>query len=670
MMFLILLSVVTLAVSGALAVLAKDGDGWLGSIGPAGAVVGCSFGFLGSLLALFSGNVLSLRWAWAAPGGALHLRLDALSAFFLIPIMLLGGLCSVYGASYLRSNPDKKSVRASWFHYNLLVASMALVVLARNGILFLIAWETMALASFFLVMFDHEKGSVREAGWTYMVATHIGTAFLLVLFAVLGAKAGSLDFDAFAEVGSKLSGASSLVLFVFAMIGFGTKAGFMPAHVWLPEAHPAAPSHVSALMSGVMIKTGVYGLLRLLECLNTPVAWRGWTLLIIGVISGILGVLFALAQHDVKRLLAYHSVENIGIIAMGLGLGYLGLHVGSRPLALLGFAGALLHVLNHAIFKGLLFLGAGSVLHAAGTGDIDSLGGLLKRMRVTGTTFLIGAVAICGLPPLNGFVSEFLIYFGAFKGVATASGVTVAALLTILAGLALIGGLAAACFTKAFGAIFLGEPRSERAKHCHEADAGMRWPMIILASACVLIGFLSPFAVRCVAPAADVLAPRSASDSILSNSYVPALSAVIAPLFCVSAISLLVVAFVAGLALLRKGLLSGRVVTEAGTWDCGYAAPTARMQYSASSFAQPLTRLFGPILRTRFERGAIEGAFPEETSFVSETRDLFRNEIYDPLFRRAEVVLTAFRKIQVGRVQLYVLYIALTLCALLAFAIE
>jgi formate hydrogenlyase subunit 3/multisubunit Na+/H+ antiporter MnhD subunit len=287
--------------------------------------------------------------------------------------------------------------RTSARFFNLLLASMLLVVTARNGVLFLVSWEIMSLSSFFLVMFEDEKPGVREAGWTYLVTTHLGTALLLAMFVLLGRNSGSLDFDALSAP-EAIAG----VVFLLGLIGFGTKAGLMPLHVWLPEAHPVAPSYVSAVMSGVMIKMGIYGLLRTLTWLGEPPAWWGWTLLVLGVVSGVLGVLYALAQHDLKRLLAYHSVENIGIIAMALGVGLLGVHYRIPAMAALGFTGGLLHVVNHALFKSLLFLGAGSVLHATGVGDLDRLGGLLKRMPITGTTFLIGAAAICGLPPLNG----------------------------------------------------------------------------------------------------------------------------------------------------------------------------------------------------------------------------------------------------------------------------
>ena len=325
----------------------------------------------------------SLQIAWNMPGGSLTFGLDGLSAFFCLPILLVSPLAALYGCQYLAH--EKKPLGPASFFYNVLTASMLLLLAARNGLLFLVIWEVMAISSFFLVVFDDEHAHVRQAGWTYLVAAHIGTGALLVLFALFGKQANSLDFDLMAK--AALSPTMAGILFVLAVIGFGTKAGFIPLHVWLPEAHPAAPSHVSALMSGVMIKTGIYGLLRILTLLGHPSAAWGWTLVIIGLVSGILGVAFALAQHDLKRLLAYHSVENIGIIALGIGAGLLGLAWNQPALAVLGFGGGILHVLNHAVFKSLLFLGAGAVVHSTGTRDIDHLGGLIKSMRWTAVTF-------------------------------------------------------------------------------------------------------------------------------------------------------------------------------------------------------------------------------------------------------------------------------------------
>ncbi|HYL80989.1 MAG TPA: proton-conducting transporter membrane subunit, partial [Candidatus Acidoferrum sp.] len=501
-MQLFLIGVGLMALGGVAALAAGRSGRWATVFGAGGAVAGCLLALGPALAALLGAPGQSLRLAWNMPGGTFFLGLDALSGLFLAPMLLLSALAAVYGTEYLSAFRAQKSLGAAWFCFDLLLVSMAVVLTAKNSVLFLVAWETMALASFFLVTFEHERAEVREAGWTYMIATHLGTAFLLAMFLLLARAAGSFDFDRFVAAAVAVPGGVGLV-FVLAVIGFGTKAGFMPFHVWLPEAHPAAPSHVSAVMSGVMIKTGIYGLVRILTLLGPPQTWWGWLLVGIGVTSGILGVLFALAQHDLKRLLAYHSVENIGIIALGLGLGTLGMATGRPALAVLGFGGGLLHVLNHALFKGLLFLGAGSVLHGAGTREIDHLGGLQKRMPWTGACFLVGAAAISGLPPLNGFVSEFLIYLGAFSGTTDSAGEAVLLIpaVVIIGSLALIGGFATACFTKAFGIVFLGEPRSPHAAHAHEAGLAMRLPMVALAVGCAAVGLFPFLAIRAMAPA-------------------------------------------------------------------------------------------------------------------------------------------------------------------------
>ncbi len=652
-MTVLLVAVAVLVCSGLAALLVSGSPRAATALGAGGAVVACVIGLIAAVPFLFGTPAESLRLAWNVPYGTFFVEVDALSAFFLLPIFGLSALSAVYGTEYLQAWRGRKSPGATWFFYNLLVASMVLVVLARNGVLFLVAWETMALTSYFLVTLDHEQDSVREAGWTYLVASHLGTAFLLAMFVLLGRSSGSLDFDRF-------SSANASALFLLALVGFGTKAGFMPLHVWLPEAHPAAPSHVSALMSGVMIKMGIYGLLRTLTFLGPPPAWWGWVLIGVGLTSGVLGVLFALAQHDLKRLLAYHSVENIAIIALGLGVGLVGVSNGSPVLAVLGFGGGLLHVLNHALFKGLLFLGAGSVLHGAGTLEIDHLGGLAKRMPWTAATFLMGAVAISGLPPLNGFVSEFLIYLGAFNGVTQRAGVAVP-LLAVIAGLALIGGLAAACFTKAFGVVFLGEPRSEHAAHAHEAGAAMRWPMALLAIGCGLIGLCAPFVMRPLASVISLvsgLAPQTVGEKLADAT---------ALLRFVVAGSVAFLVLVAGLAWLRRRLLRGRTMAETVTWDCGYAQPSARIQYTASSFAQPLTTLFAPLLRTRRKLAAPEGYFPRAASLSTETPDAARVALYEPAFSAVGWVLARMRWLQQGRIQLYVLYIALTLLVLLVW---
>jgi len=631
--------------------------------GPAATAVGSVLGLVPAASALGGATLAPLCLPWSIPFGSLAMGMDALSALFAVPILVVSALAAVYGAGYLRPTEDRKNTALSWCFFNLLSGSMLLVVVARNAMLFLLAWEVMSLASFFLVMFEAEKESVRRAGWTYLVATHIGTAFLLVLFVLLGRDADTLDFGGFGltEAASAVAGTA----FLLAVAGFGTKAGFMPLHVWLPEAHPAAPSHVSAVMSGVMIKTGIYGLARVLTFLGAPPPWWGWTLVGIGIVSGVLGVLFALAQHDMKRLLAYHSVENIGIIALGLGVGLLGVTYGQPAMAFLGFAGGLLHVVNHAVFKSLLFMGAGSVLHATSTREIDHLGGLIKRMPATGIGFLVGSAAICGLPPLNGFVSEFLIYLGSFHalaGTANAPLGAVTAGLAVAGALALIGGLAVACFTKAFGVIFLGEPRGRHAEHAHEVGPAMRIPMVVLAVGCVGIGLAAAAMAVVVEPAVAILAgglhvqPAAVWASGLLGK--------------VAAVALGGLALAVALALLRARLLAGRAVTAAVTWDCGYVAPSPRMQYTASSFADPLTRLFRIFLRTRRRFEPPAGLFPASSSFATETPDVYRERLYGPAFAAVDRFLGRFRWLQHGRLNLYVLYIVLALLALLAWKLR
>ena len=621
--------------------------------GVGGILIGCMCGIVPAVRVVLGEPSQSLRMAWDVPYGSLFLGLDPLSGFFLIPVFVLCALAAVYGADYLEAYRGRKGLAAPWFFFNLLVASMVVVILARNGVLFLMAWEMMALSSFFLVTFEDEKESTRDAGWIYLVASHIGTAFLLVLFIMLGREHRSLDFDRFtASSGTGL-------LFVLALLGFGTKAGFIPLHVWLPEAHPAAPSHVSAVMSAVMIKTGIYGLVRIMMLLGAPQAWWGWVLLGIGLSSGVIGVLLALAQHDLKRLLAYHSVENIGIIALGLGVGTLGLRAGLPAVAVMGFAGALLHVLNHALFKGLLFLAAGNVAHSTHTREIDHLGGLLRRMPRTGAIFLIGAAAISGLPPLNGFISEFLIYLASFKGAVSLDGANSVPMLATIAGLALIGGLAAACFTKAFGIVFLGHPRSEHAEQAHEVGLALVLPGFVLAAACILIGLLGANVVYSMA--ALISDVTGLPTAIVRTN----LSTAAHSIAFVSITGGALVGIATLLALGRAIALSNRSVYTNVTWDCGYAEPSPRMQYTASSFAQPLTDTFDLLLQTRRVLNPPHGLFPIEASLVTETPDPYQRYIFGPLFRDIGRTLSLLRPLQQGQVQLYILYIAVTLLLLL-----
>ncbi len=621
----------------------------LGAWGAGGA---CLAGLAGAVGALASGAEGTLRLPWSMPYGAFSIGLDPLSSFFLIPMFLLAGVAAVYAVGYFRPWKGRNPGRF-WLFYNVLAASMAVVMTARNGVLFLVAWEVMSLASFFLVVMDDGEEGTKEAGWVYLVATHIGTAFLLALFILLGRAGGSQEFAAYA-VPARASG----VLFVLALIGFGTKAGLFPMHVWLPEAHPAAPSPVSAVMSGVMIKTGIYGIVRMWMVLGDVPAWCGWLVLGIGAVSGVLGIFLALAQRDLKRMLAYSSVENIGIIALGLGLGMVGQRSGAPALAVLGFGGAFLHVLNHALFKGLLFLGAGAVVHAAGTRNLERMGGLLRRMPWTGAAFAAGAVAICGLPPFNGFAGEFLLYRGAFQSVLREDFLAVGGG-AVLGTLALIGGLAVAAFTRALGIAFLGEPRAPEAAGAHEADGWMRGPMVVLAGLCLAVGLAADGVMRLLAPAVAMAAGVEGMGAGMPAGLTP-----------VAGAGLFVLVLVAGLVLVRRRLLAKRSVRAGVTWDCGYAAPAASMQYTATGYAQPLTHGGKAILRPERECRLPEGLYPQAASWRSETPDVVRANLFDPLFRRAAGGLGRLRWLQQGRVHVYILYIVIVLMVLLGWAVQ
>jgi formate hydrogenlyase subunit 3/multisubunit Na+/H+ antiporter MnhD subunit len=613
------------------------------ALGIGGAVAGGLVGLAGALAAL-PGGATDLRLAWGVPYGSFLIGVDPLSALFLVPVFLLTALAAVYSAGYWRHEPDARAADG-WCFMNLLAASMVLVLVARNAVLFLAAWEAMTLTSFRLVAFDPDRPDTRRAAWIYLAASQFGAACLIAMFLRLGAGQAGLDFDGLAGFAARMPDAVPLVLALGA-VGFGLKAGLMPLHGWLPVAHPAAPSHVSAVMSGVMIKTGLYGLVRLAMLSGGIPAGFGWLLLAAGLASAVLGVLRALAQRDMKRMLAYSSVENVGLIAAGLGLGFLGLAHGRPEIAFAGLAGGLLHMLNHAVFKGLLFLGAGAVAESAGTRDMDLLGGLWRRMPVNGPAFLVGAAAIAALPPLNGFAGEFLLFAAGFAGV-RADGPVAAAGAATVAALALIGGLSAACFVRAFGISFLGEPRTAQARAAREVGPSMQWPVATLAGACVVAGLAAPQILRAIAAVVASIAPAAAPSAPAALGWAVAAGAA--------------AALLAGILLLvRRALLAKRTVAAAGTWDCGYALPDARMQYTATSFAQPLLDAFAPAAAPHAPRGL----FAEPVAFDAAAPAAWKRR-RDDLLRAIAAHLATLRWLQHGRIHLYVLYIALALLVLL-----
>jgi hydrogenase-4 component B len=614
-------------------------------------IAGAIAGITGSLRALIApATAMPIRLDWSVPLGAFHVEVDALSAMFEIQVFLLAALGAIYALAYWKQaeHPDDgRKLRAC---YGLMVAGMALLGIGRNVILFMAGWEVMAIGAFLSITAEDHLRRTRDVGYLYLIATRIATLCVIAALALLVVARGDSEIEGSLDAGAPLATA----IFVLVAIGCGTKAGVMPFHVWLPGAHATAPSHVSALMSGALIKMGIYSLLRFTSLFPDPPLWWGVAVLALGLASGVLGVAFAIGQHDLKRLLAYHSVENIGIIVMGVGIALIGRATGRGELIALGLAGGLLHVWNHGVFKGLLFLCAGSVLHHTHTREIDQLGGLGRRMRWTASCFVVGAVAICGLPPLNGFVSELLVYLG-FLDVTTSRpgalwlvGVVSAALL------ALIGTLAVACFVKVVGAVFLGEPRSSAAANAREAARPMIGPMLALAALCFAIGLGSPV----IAPLLDHAAAAWAPELPLRAT------AELAPLAKLTAVYLPLIALTAAAAwwLARR---SRGAPSQVGTWDCGYAAPSPRMQYTSSSFAQMLVGSFAWALRPEIKRPELSGLFPAASEFHSEVPDTVLDRLLVPSVERVDEQRRWVLWVQRGSAHAYVFYILATLVALL-----
>lgn len=585
---------------------------------------------------------------------SLSFRVDDLSAFFLIAIFGVSLLSVFYSFHYMEDSEKSLRTGVNYFFFSLLIASMALVVTADNMIAFMLSWEIMSLSSFFLVIYNYESEENRKAGYLYFVFSHVGAMFILAAFGLMYGHSGSFAFTAnLAAIPESMK----ILIFILAFIGFGSKAGVFPFHIWLPHAHPAAPSHISALMSGIMIKTGIYGILRLYAILGHHSMACGNIVLIAGMVSGILGVVYALGQHDIKRLLAYHSVENIGIILIGIGLGMIGMASSNPVMAVLGFSGGLLHVLNHAIFKSLLFMGAGMVLHKTGTRSIDVLGGLMKKMKFTGTTFLIGSLAISGLPPFNGFVSEFFIYLGGFKGVGMDKMAFTMGLMAIIS-LAIIGGLALACFTKVVGVVFQGEPRSEAARNVNEDGISMIVPMLILASFCLVIG---------VYPKMFILMAAKAMSSLnLGFSHTPLEPFIEITGNITCAASIFFAVFLVILSL-RIFLYRNKVIGSSGTWGCGFTQPTPKMQYTGSSYAASILEFFKPFAPLHENHSAIKGVFPEKTGYNSHISDIAELHLNNAVVRPVLYFFDKLRWIQHGDIHLYIGYILLAIVLLLFF---
>jgi hydrogenase-4 component B len=637
-----------------------------------GACAGSAAGLTLGMSAVVSGRSLTLASVWGLPGAGLTARLDGLSAFFLIIIGLLGLAVAIYGYGYSASYERRYSLRTLGAMLNALLLSLSLLVVADNALTFLISWELMSLSAYWLVLTEHDGAETVRAGIWYIAMTHAGFAALVAMFFLMSGSDLTTSFAGMRANAATLSPAARNAVFLLALFGFGTKAGIVPLHVWLPMAHPVAPSHVSALMSGVVIKTGVYGLMRVaLDLLGGGPVWWGGVVLGVGGVSALLGVLYALMEHDLKRLLAYHSVENIGIILIGVGAGLIFHSYGLMTLAALGFIGGLYHTINHATFKGLLFLGAGSVLHATHTRNMEGMGGLIKRMPVTALCFLIGAAAISALPPLNGFASEWIV-FQSLLGGFNIPKPEVAMIMPIAVGmLALTGGLAVACFVKAFGVTFLAIPRSQEAEHAKEAPLSMRAGMSLLALACVALG-LAPFAV--VPIMSKMLAglgglPDTRAEFAFKLSLAaPNNFALMSPTLV--AAGLLILLCLAPLVMLL--LRVNRKLRVSESWGCGRIGQTPRMEYTATAFAEPLRRVFAELYRPTKELTI--DFHPESKYFVqsieyrSEITPWFEKYLYDPCLWFVRLMASVVRRLQSGSLSAYLAYAAIALLILLLTA--
>ncbi|HNY42036.1 MAG TPA: hydrogenase 4 subunit B, partial [Bryobacteraceae bacterium] len=639
------------------------------------ALLGALLEAAASVTGLLSGS----DFVWVLPSGVPYLnytvRLDALGSFFLMILSILAGSVAVYSIGYWRDGIAGMNPSLSWALLNLLLASLTLIFTACDVVFFLIAWEVMVIAAYLLVVTKHEETESRKGGLLLILMSRGGTGLLFIGFLLIATFAGSTDFRAMHASGEKMPAAAGGLAFLFLFLGFGVKAGIIPLHIWLPAAHPVAPSNVSALMSGIMIKTGIYGMARVFfDFYGAMPAWAGMLVLLVGVVSALIGVLYALMEHDLKRLLAYHSIENIGIILMGLGAALLFRTYGHPALASLALLAGLFHTLNHGVFKCLLFLGAGSVLQATHTRNMEKMGGLIRKMPSTALYFLIGAIAISGLPPLNGFVSEWLTYQALLAGFGATKELTRVAFPIAGALLALTAALAAACFVKAFGITFLALPRSEEAEQAHEVALSMRAGMSILALACVLLGLGAAWFL----PAFDSVTQQTlgitvSQNMVSENGFILTAGSATSGTVSTSLLALMLLALT-GIPLLLWFCWGRRARRTAGpTWDCGLSGLTADNEYTATAFSKPLRMIFGALFQPRREIQAefeVSPYYPKAIHFESEIQPAFEKHFYDPLLEGILRIATRMRLIQAGSLHAYLAYIFLTLILLLLFGVR
>ena len=627
---------------------------------PAGAAVALALALTG-LWAMNAPASVAVLPA-GLPDLPFHVRVDALSGFFLL---LLGGVSfgvSLFSSGYFRHGDQPLGLLC--FQYHVFLASMAFVLIADDAYLFMVTWESMALSSYFLVTTEHRNEHNRRAGFVYLLIAHLGAISILLSFGVLHGGHGDYTFDALRR--AELSEFWASVAFALAFFGFGAKAGMLPLHVWLPEAHPAAPSPVSALMSGVMLKTAIYGMVRVIYDLIGGIRWEwGLTVLLFGAATSLFGVLFALMQHDLKRLLAYHSVENIGIILIGIGLSMVFIGSGHPVAGVLGLIAGLYHTLNHAVFKGLLFLGAGAILHSTGLRNLNDMGGLIRYMPHTAFYFLIGALAISALPPLNGFISEWLTFQASLQAPLLESSVVRSLVPIVAAVLALSGALTGMCFVKVYGVAFLGQHRHAPAEKPRDADGWERAGMLWLALGCLALGLLPVFMIGQLNNVSQVLIHAGLSDEAMASGWLWLVPTSSAQASYSPVVFLLVIAAVVTLTFFAvRQFYHGRL-RRADPWDCGFPEQTPRMEDTADGFGQPIRHIFAPVYQIRREIPRPDDPRPV---FRQEVEDRHWAWMYLPVARFTEFLSSHVGKLQQGRISVYLLYSFITLIALLVFA--
>lgn len=583
--------------------------------------------------------------------GKVLLKIDALSAWFILTINFTIVTGAIYGFNYMKRYSERKSdITLHCIAFVLAHFTLLGICSVQNGFVFLLLWEIMAISMFVLVIFDHHKPDTIKAGINFLVQSHVSIVFIMLGFIYVAFKTDNYSFDAIVSFTNQQSTLAGTALFLCFFIGFAIKAGFVPFHTWLPYAHPAAPSHVSGIMSGVVIKIGIYGILRMLLLIKTDYTTIGYFILFISIITGIYGVMLATIQHDLKKLLAYHSIENIGIIGIGIGVGCIGLGSVNKWMAILGFSGALLHTLNHSLFKSLLFYSAGNVLQAAHTVNIEKLGGIIKKMPHTSILFLIAAIAICGLPPLNGFSSEFIIYGGLYNWLYSANLLSLLGIVFSVGGLVFIGGLAMLCFTKAFSIVFLGTQRDSSVPEIHETGFWQLFPMYLTVTLMIVIGLFPSFFINILQSPVNLF-----THHIIFNLNLIKVGA-IDSLRTVNWIFFGFILLIILILLIRKYFSAKKVIETGPTWGCGYSNTGSKIQYTASSFVRSYSKLAKPLLEIDKKEIEISEVFPGEKHFKTDSYDKIEHFFIDYPLKLIEKITNLFLFLQNGQLQRYILY--------------